>query len=117
MKLSNVLRSAEDNRCGGRVLIFFCPACQMSHSIYVEGDNSKGPQWTFNGDVNKPTFSPSVKVSWSEPSDVECEFDDRTKDINKVCHFFVRNGMIEFCGDCTHDLKNKSVPMVSKYFY
>ena len=115
MKLSNVLRSGENpNKCG-RQLIFYCPACESNHVVNIEGIDSMYPQWVFNGDVNKPTISPSVLVRWTEPSDKEEEFEDRTKDINKVCHFFIRNGKIEFCGDCTHKLSGQTVDMVEYY--
>lgn len=115
MRLSDVLRSGENPISGGRRLIFYCPACKFTHSVNVEGHS--GPQWTFNGNNDKPTFSPSVKVSWSEPSNTEYEFDDRSKDIQKVCHFFVRDGKIEYCSDSTHDLKGKTVDMIQKYEY
>lgn len=115
MRLSDVLRSGENPISGGRRLIFYCPACMFTHSVNVEGHS--GPQWTFNGNVDKPTFNPSVKVNWSEPSDMPHEVDDRTKDIHKVCHFFIRDGKIEFCNDCTHDLKGQTVDMVRKYEY
>lgn len=29
-----------------------------------------------------------------------------------VCHCFIRNGMIEFLTDCTHNLAGQTVPMV-----
>jgi hypothetical protein len=28
-----------------------------------------------------------------------------------VCHSFVKEGMIEFLSDCTHDMKNKTVEL------
>lgn len=115
MKLSNVLRQANNPNAGGKTLMFYCPACSETHGVNIEGNSSKEPQWIFNGDVNKPTFSPSVRVSWTEPSDNENEFDDTTKDKQICCHFFVTNGMISYCGDCTHEFKNRIVPMVEKY--
>jgi hypothetical protein len=27
------------------------------------------------------------------------------------CHFIITNGQINYCGDCTHDLAGKSLPM------
>lgn len=116
MRLSNVLRSAKNIRCGGRTLIFFCPACKIAHSVYVDGDNTKGPQWTFNGDVDKPTFYPSIKLHWSEGVDIYDETDDKININERLCHLFIENGVIYFCNDCTHELKGKSVPMVEKYF-
>lgn len=65
-----------------------CPGCGMAHLF----DN----RWTFNGDINKPTFSPSMLARWPE---------------NNICHSFVTNGKIRFLGDCTHSLKNKEVEL------
>jgi hypothetical protein len=41
-----------------------------------------------NGDVEKPTFTASVLVAWSESSDNAGEFDDATKDVKKAGHSF-----------------------------
>ena len=51
--LGSKLRSLE----GGKVA-FLCPSCQQMHHVTVDG--SRG--WTFNGDGDKPTFSPSILV-------------------------------------------------------
>lgn len=70
-----------------------------------------GPRWQWNGDANRPTFSPSILVTWGEPSDVEGEFDDPAKDQKRVCHSFVTDGRIQFLGDCTHQLKGQTVDL------
>lgn len=66
-----------------------CPGCGMSHLF----DN----RWNFNGDVDKPTFTPSMLARWPE---------------NNVCHSFVTDGKIKFLNDCTHDLKGQEVEML-----
>jgi hypothetical protein len=68
---------------------FDCPACKHKHIF--------DKRWTFNGDVNKPTFSPSLLCRWAENG------------VQKVCHSFVKDGNIQFLGDCTHELANKTV--------
>lgn len=74
--------------------IFDCPGCG-SHHVY------EIPRWQFNGDVDNPTFSPSLKATWNWGPEREA----------KCCHFFVRNGRIEYCGDCTHDMAGQTVEM------
>ena len=100
----DVLRSGVDGR-----LSFDCEGCGMSHSV-MTGVGS-GPRWSWNGSMENPTFTPSVLVTWSEPSDNPDEFDDPSKDIKKVCHSFVTDGVIQYLSDCTHHLAGKSVPL------
>lgn len=102
--IRGVLRAAE----GGR-LMFRCPGCEEMHGIQV-GDGP-GPRWGFNGNHERPTFTPSILVRWSEPSDVPEEFDDTSKDKQMVCHSFVTGGQIQFLGDCTHALAGQTVPL------
>lgn len=74
-----------------------CPACENYHWVPIGGLR----KWEFNGDFENPTVSPSVKIMLTEG------------DIEKVCHFFIRNGRIEFCSDSTHVLAGKAVEMAT----
>ncbi len=103
-QLSSILRSFE----GGR-LAFRCPGCKEIHQINV--GNGPGPRWTYNQNPDRPTFMPSILVTWSEPSDVPEEFDDTSKDKQLRCHSYVTDGQIQFLSDCTHDLVNQTVPL------
>ena len=43
----------------------WCPACQEMHCFRVEGaadESVKKPRWTFDGNVEQPTFSPSMLI-------------------------------------------------------
>ncbi len=102
--LSKKLRSLEGGRLG-----FWCPGCSEIHQITV-GDGP-GPRWGYNGNPDAPTFTPSVLVTWNEPSDLPEEFDDTSKDRKIVCHSFVTDGRIQFLGDCTHALAGQTVDM------
>lgn len=107
MGARGVLRQLE----AGRVA-FMCAGCKEAHQVTVREDpNRQGPIWGFNGDFDRPTFTPSVLVTWNEPSDVPEEFDDTSKDKKMVCHSFVRDGHIQFLGDCTHSLAGQTVPL------
>lgn len=77
---------------GEEALIFHCPGCKMDHRFII-----KPPRWKFNGNWEKPSFTPSLK--W---------------DINKVvqCHLILTDGVINYCNDCVHELAGKKVPMV-----
>jgi hypothetical protein len=111
MAARGVLRTAE----GGRVL-FFCPGCKEMHQVQV-GDGP-GPRWGFNGDFDRPTFTPSVRVGghklvhdktgkWTG----EWERDAAGNPVPSVCHSFIRDGQIQFLSDCTHALAGQTVPL------
>lgn len=53
--------------------------------------------WSFNGDVNNPTFSPSLLVFKDLPE--------------QRCHSFVTDGKIQFLSDCFHDLAGQTVEL------
>jgi hypothetical protein len=104
MGLRGKLRFTDDGR-----LLFRCPGCDSVHGVSV--GEGQGPRWGFNSDYDRPTFTPSVLVSWSEPSDISAEFDDTSKDKKMICHSFVTDGQIQFLGDCTHGLAGQTVDL------
>lgn len=102
MSARGILRICE----GGR-LMFWCPGCDEAHVI--------GPSWSFNGDYDRPTFSPSVKVTGKRRiTDEEYEriMAGETVEIpDMCCHSFVTDGQIQFLVDCTHALAGQTVPL------
>jgi len=111
MGTRGVLRTGE-----GGVLMFRCPGCNEVHQIQT-GDGP-GPRWGFNGDFDRPTFSPSVLVRGHQVSRDKdgkwtggWERDAAGNTIPSVCHSFIRDGQIEFLGDCTHALAGQTVPL------
>jgi len=79
--------------------LFHCPGCGLLHSINTI-PNIGMPCWTFNGDVDNPTISPSLRVRW--------EYGEKGRP-EKCCHSFIKDGKIQFLSDCTHELKNQTV--------
>jgi hypothetical protein len=68
-----------------------CPGCGQLHSFDT--------RWTFNGDLEKPTFRASMLViSGNETGPTRC-------------HSFVTDGKIAFCPDSTHELSGKTVDL------
>lgn len=74
---------------------FWCPACSEPHPF--------GVKWAFNGNLEKPTFSPSLRVLKRLGEGPET---------STTCHLFVTEGLIRYEGDCPHAMKGKVVPMV-----
>lgn len=72
----------------------WCPGCKQVHIVTYKADH--GPVWSWDGNVDAPTTSPSIRL------------------FNKnhtICHYFLKAGNIEFCGDCEHELSGKTVPL------
>jgi len=88
----------------------WCPACKQMHRL--------PDSWDFNGDVNRPTFTPSFKHSgmatvrdangaWTG----EWVRDANGNTVSEICHYILTDGILNFCTDCTHDFKGKNVPL------
>lgn len=108
MGARGVLRIIEGAHLG-----FWCPGCEEMH-VVTSG-------WTFNGNYDRPTFSPSVLVTsghysprWTAP-DCWCTFRAKHPGVTSFecfrCHSFVTDGQIQFLADSTHALAGKSVPL------
>lgn len=76
---------------------FECPGCGFNHGpVIARTDGQAHPMWTWNNDLERPTFAPSLLVQYGDKS---------------VCHSFVRDGRIEFLSDCTHALAGQTVDL------
>lgn len=80
---------------GGKAYLFHCPGCRSTHVFYVGCPGM--PSWTFDGNMDKPTFSPSLLCNHTTPG--------------KRCHLFLREGVIQFLSDCEHDHSGKTIPL------
>jgi hypothetical protein len=85
----------------------WCPGCRSIHPVYVTthvGDKQVHHcAWSFNGDLERPTFSPSLLVYGHKREDGSV--------INPRCHSFITDGRWHFCGDCEHALAGQVVDM------
>lgn len=92
-----------------------CPGCKESHMLDVR-------RWTFNGDIDRPTFTPSLLVRTGHfvdgvIKDCWCDFEERfgyKPGFNcQRCHSFITDGKIQFLSDSTHDLAGRTVELPS----
>lgn len=74
--------------------LHWCSGCDDVHLI--------PSRWEFNGSLSAPTFSPSVLHQWTFGGQKE----------PRCCHYFIRGGVIEYCGDCWHRLNGQTEPLV-----
>jgi hypothetical protein len=72
----------------------YCSGCKQSHLI--------PSRWQFNGNLEKPTFSPSLLIN--------IEFTDPNKP-KHICHSFIVDGKWQYCSDSTHELAGQTVEM------
>ncbi len=79
---------------------FNCPACKQLHGVWTSSKNNKGAKWSFNGNIDKPTITPSLDIKWYKTG---------TNEIVRRCHSVITAGMISFCGDCTHNLAGQVI--------
>lgn len=108
MSRAQLCPDAEGNYAG---IWINCPGCEVGHHVLPTDWTPPGakrspadgrPQWSFNGDLDRPTLSPSILMrcdSWGR---------DRRK---IVCHSFVTDGRIQFLSDCTHALAGQTVDL------
>jgi hypothetical protein len=98
-----------------------CPGCLYSNgtpmdhvlplSALPDGETEMSPniawkdRWTFNGDFDKPTFSPSLNTWWGG-----FRSGDHDVPLHR-CHSFIRDGRIHFLVDCTHALAGQTVDL------
>ena len=104
--LSRKLRNLE----GGR-LSYWCQGCERLHSVAV-GEGS-GPRWGWNGDVEKPTFTPSVLTRVIRATRQEPPIDPSgvQTHVHQICHTFITDGRVQFLNDCTHQYAGQTLDL------
>lgn len=68
--------------------LHYCPACEMAHQL--------PSSWTFDDNVDSPTYTPSFKHHYG---------------IEKVCHYTLTDGVLNFHEDCTHGSAGQAVAL------
>lgn len=72
----------------------WCIACNAIHMI--------PENWECDGNMETPTFTPSVRHQFvSETRGTQC------------CHYSIREGIIIYYSDCTHQYASFSVPLMA----
>lgn len=103
----------KDGTCG-HLLMFWCEGCRTHHAPRV-GGTSSGPVWAWNGDRERPTVQPSIRVQGTVPL-TEDEYarvmaGELIEPKPLLCHTFLTDGRLQYLGDCTHALAGQTVDL------
>jgi hypothetical protein len=100
------LRKATGSDC--MRLLHWCPGCNEVHSYRIDAPTR--PSWTFDGNWEKPTLMPSMRIFVTETEDDNEHLLPHPIE-RTLCHYFIKSGKIEFCGDSPHALKGQTVDL------
>lgn len=126
---SKYLRRFEGYRVGAGYS-FKCPGCNCRHTIYTERSPELDPArplptWGFNGNLESPTFTPSVfcktvrgdltEEQWAR-YDAKMATEGTDAVLNDPefkwwCHSFITDGRIQFLPDSSHHLAGQTVEL------
>ena len=100
-----VLRGIHNN--GEVYYLIECEGCKHGH-VYDS-------RWTFNGDVDNPTFTPSYLSKYKHPkgydNDNPAPKGWTGEKVEEVCHSFVTNGKIQYLSGCTHQYAGQTLDL------
>lgn len=101
--MKSTIRHIDDHGVKYDALMFVCPGCAFNgmSGLHMLPVNSKvkSPSWDWDGNLEAPTVSPSILTKWWHLSN------------QVVCHSFLKAGVFEYLGDCTHQYANQHVPI------
>jgi hypothetical protein len=93
VKLIQHIDSETGEKYAHNQYLYWCSGCGYEHAFALK---TEGGHHQFNGDLNNPTVSPSL---------VEANT------VGRKCHSFIKNGHIQYLGDCWHELKNQTIEL------
>jgi hypothetical protein len=82
---------------------FYCPGCDHGHVFYTTAppDRPEAPTWEFDGNLEAPTFTPSLLNTCEKHPDPK----------QRRCHLNLTAGRLVFHGDCSHDMAGQVVEL------
>jgi hypothetical protein len=100
------LRKVNDHGVHYQALMFVCPGCIAGgpsgysglHQLPVNAPGIDKPSWSWDGNLEAPTLSPSIrtKIDWGSGP--------------QVCHSYLKAGRFDFLEDSTN-LAGQNVPL------
>ncbi len=97
-------RTVIDQGVNKRYHFYWCYGCDSLHFVAINPDkNTIGAGWDFSGTLENPIYSPSQLIRY--------EYGPAEERKTHICHTFIKDGMIQYLGDCTHEFRNQTIPM------
>lgn len=90
--------------------LFWCPGCGHGHVFWCGSGFAHPQHWSFNGNFEKPTFSPSLRMFVRVAKEVDGKLVD-TGEQKTHCHLHVVDGELKYCSDNPHAMNGKTIPM------
>jgi hypothetical protein len=108
----NRVVAQSSNSAGVKEYRFYCEGCKGNHTI--------NESWTFNDDLIKSTFTPSILVRSGHYMEGHtgdscwCTYNAANPDHQAPfkcgrCHSYVTDGKIQYLSDCTHKLAGRTI--------
>jgi hypothetical protein len=72
--------------------LHWCPGCKRLHPINTQKHNAYNAIWSFDGNIEQPTFSPSINLVG-------------------YCHYFITAGKILYCTDTKHEFSGQTIDL------
>lgn len=79
-------------------IAWYCLGCRHLHPVQINrpANDPTAHSWAWNGDVIKPSFSPSIVTRMAA---------------NQLCHCFVVGGTVKYLKDCTHHYADQTIEL------
>ena len=92
---------------------FLCPACWHTHTFRSNGPEpeQEAYTWGFDGNYERPTITPSVKVTLGPPDCPASWMGADGQMYYLCCHSVITGGLIYFAGDSTHPMAGQTVEL------
>lgn len=103
------------------------PFAYRNLPVMIDGTRKGTGNWTWNGDVDKPTLKPSLLtraklftdqghkdyMAWYKQGcpPLECGVEFESKEM--ICHTWITDGKVIFLDDCTHELKGQTLDLLN----
>lgn len=85
----------------------WCPACGEVHNFSLK-PTENGSCWRWNGNIVAPSFMPSMSITRMKPMDGKPQ---NAWPLVSRCHYWLKNGKLEFLADCTHRMKGVTMSL------